>query len=399
MPAATVRKPAPADAEGVPRAESIDRIARFHGGELPVVSMYVAVSPGPDSRQVLRTKVDSLLHEIRPLAGDRSLPHDTRMSLRGDIERIEAAVNHEVFPPGTIAMFGCSGGGLFEEVSLPRALRDRIVVDATPWIRPLLAVLDEYQRALVAVVERGSAHVSELYLGRVRDAGRLDAKKLRKPAYAGWQGLDEHRVRNKADELSKRYFRALAAALDQEFRTDRYDLLVLGGHRHELPELVEQLPRALRSRVAGTFTVDADTATRGDIRRQAEEVLDRFELERQRSEVEEVLERAAAGGLAGVGLEACLWAGSVAAIDTLYVQDGAVSPGVVCDESGWFATAGERCPICGAELRRTPDVIDELVEAVIGEGGSIRHVRAETELRDRVAAAALRFALPPAPDA
>jgi peptide chain release factor subunit 1 len=86
----------------------------------------------------------------------------------------------------------------------------------------------------------------------------------------------------------------------------------------------------------------------------------------------------------------------VAAIDTLYVQDGAVSPGVVCDESGWFATAGERCPICGAELRRTPDVIDELVEAVIDEGGLIRHVRAETELRDRVAAAALRFALPPA---
>jgi peptide chain release factor subunit 1 len=114
--------------------------------------------------------------------------------------------------------------------------------------------------------------------------------------------------------------------------------------------------------------------------------------------VDEVLARAAAGGLAAVGLEACLWAGSVTAIDTLYVQDGAVFPGVVCDESGWFATAGERCPLCGGELRSTPDVIDELVEAVIDEGGSIRHVRAETKLREHVAAAVLRFALPPAPD-
>jgi peptide chain release factor subunit 1 len=43
-------------------------------------------------------------------------------------------------------------------------------------------------------------------------------------------------------------------------------------------------------------------------------------------------------------------------------------------------------------------VIDELVEAVIDEGGSIHHVRADAELREYLAAALLRFPLPPAPD-
>jgi peptide chain release factor subunit 1 len=42
-------------------------------------------------------------------------------------------------------------------------------------------------------------------------------------------------------------------------------------------------------------------------------------------------------------------------------------------------------------------VIDELVEAVIDEGGSIQHVRADTELRAHLTAAWLRFALPPEP--
>jgi peptide chain release factor subunit 1 len=273
------------------------------------------------------------------------------------------------------------------------------LVDATPWIRTLLPALDEYQRALVAVVDRGSAHVYELYLGRMRDAGRLDAKKLRMPAYGGWHGLDEYRVRNKADELSKRHFRALAATLAQQFRTDRFDLMVLAGHRHELPALIELLPDALRSRLAGTFAVDPDTVTPAVLRERADEVLDQFRLEQQRREVEKVFATAAVDGLAVVGLEACLWAGSVAAIDTLFVEDGAVSPGVVCDRSRWFATAAERCPLCEGELRSTPDVIDELVEAVIDEGGSINHVRADTELRERVAAAVIRFALPPAPDA
>jgi hypothetical protein len=213
MPAATVRKPLAPDTEAVLRAETVDRIARFHGGELPVVSLYAAVDPGPESRKILRTKVDSLLHELRPLAADKSLAHDVRVSFRQDIERIEAAARRELFPPGTIVMFSCSGGGLFEAVSLPRPLRDRILVDATPWIRPLLAVLDEYQRALVAVVDRSSGQLSELYLGRIRDAGRLDAKKLRKPTYGGWHGLDEHRVRNKAEELSKRHLTRSSARI------------------------------------------------------------------------------------------------------------------------------------------------------------------------------------------
>jgi peptide chain release factor subunit 1 len=70
-------------------------------------------------------------------------------------------------------------------------------------------------------------------------------------------------------------------------------------------------------------------------------------------------------------------------------------PGVVCDASAWFAIDGDACPLCGAPMRRTPDVIDELLEAVIDEGGAIHHVRADTELRKHVAAAHLRFALPP----
>jgi peptide chain release factor subunit 1 len=42
-------------------------------------------------------------------------------------------------------------------------------------------------------------------------------------------------------------------------------------------------------------------------------------------------------------------------------------------------------------------VIDELVEAVIEDGGSIHHVAADAGLGRRLVAAALHFELPPAP--
>jgi peptide chain release factor subunit 1 len=97
-------------------------------------------------------------------------------------------------------------------------------------------------------------------------------------------------------------------------------------------------------------------------------------------------------------LEACLWAGSIAAVQDLYVQDGASMPGVVCDKSRWFALRGEICPLCGRRTRHTPDVLDELAEAVIDEGGAIHHVRADTELAEKLAASSLRFVLPPIPE-
>ncbi len=385
----------PAQADRVLSAGTIDRITRFRGDGLPVVSVYLAASPGRDARRVIRAKAHSLLHQVRSLVQDRSLDHDARVSLRGDIERIEEVASTEFLAAGTLAAFACSGAGLLEVVRLPHAIRDRIMVDATAWVSPMLAVLDQHQRCCAVVLDHESAHAWELYLGELREVGSVVGRVLRDPAYAGWHGLSERRVSNKADELAKRHFREVAAELDRLFRSERYEVLAVGGHEHELPGFLEFLPRSLRERLAGTFSIDPNTAAAATVRPPVEAILERYELEQQRRAVEELLEAAAAGGLAAVGLERCLAAGSIAAIRTLLVQDGAIAPGVVCDASGWLGTTEERCPFCGGPTRRTPDVIGELVEAVIDEGGSIRHVRADTDLRERLTAARLRFALPP----
>ncbi len=368
-----------AHADRVLSARTVDRITRFHGDRLPVVSAYLAASPGRDGRRAIRAKADSLLHQVRALVQDRSLAHAARVSLRADIARIEEVARTEFLARGTVAVFACSGGGLLEVVRLPHAIRDRIMVDATAWVGPMLAVLDQYHRCCAVVLDHESARAWELYLGELREVESVAGTARRNPAYAGWHGLSERRVRNKADELVKRHFRGVAAELNRLFRSERYEVLAVGGHEHELPGFLEFLPRSLRERLAGTFSIDPNTAAAATVRPPVEAILERHELEQQRRAVEELLEAAAAGGLAAVGLERCLAAASTAAIRTLLVHDGAMAPGVVCDASGWLGTTEERCPLCGRPTRRTPDVIDELVETVIDEGGSIRHVQPDTD--------------------
>src|ERR1700691_1358079 len=100
-------------------AETVNGIVRFEANGLPVVSLYCGVDPGESQREV-RARVDSLLDQIRPLATDRDFDHRHRLSVRTDIKRIKDAMNSKRWPPGTIAIFSCSGRDLYEEIPLPR---------------------------------------------------------------------------------------------------------------------------------------------------------------------------------------------------------------------------------------------------------------------------------------
>jgi peptide chain release factor subunit 1 len=385
-------------------AQTIDRVTRFRGGDLPVVSVYLGLDADRRDLRSLSTRVSSLLNEIRPLTKDSSLSREARLALRGDLERIETEMVEARPTPGTVAIFSCSARDFYEEIELPRRVRDRIQVNATPWVRPLLAVLDEFHRTCVLVVDRETARLWELYAGEITELGQVTEQKgledqppLRKPDYGGWGGLEERGVHNKTEELAKKHFRRVATMLDDLRRQGRFELLVVGGHEHEIPVFQEFLPHSLRGCVAGTFTIDPITATVADVRENAEAIVDRYERDEEQRWISEVLAKEAAGGLAAVGLEPCLWAGSVAAIGRLLVQDDVTASGVVCDQSSWLAETGDTCPICGEATRKTEDVVDELSQAVIDAGGTVEHVFADTALREHLVAADLRFPLPPRP--
>lgn len=377
-------------------AETLNRIVRFRSDEFPVTSLYVRIPRDPRDRRAVRSQVDSLVHQIRPLAENGSFDHAAMMSLRGDLERIDSVPWEDRRSPGTLAVFSCSGRGFYEQVELPRGVRERVMVDSTPWVRALLAVLDEYHRCCVVVLDKGSARIWELYQKDIYEVIKIRDRTLRKPNYAA--GNTEYRVRNKADELAKRHYRRVVGQLDELFRTDGFDVLAIGGHQHEVPGFLDFLPRELGARVAGSFTLDAATATLGEIKQHAMDIVDRYERDEERRQVAEVLDITAAGGRAAVGLVDCLWAATVAAVNHLLVQEDVRTPGVVCDTDGWLARRGSRCPLCGRPARETSDILDELVQEVIDEGGSVEHVRAATPLTMHLAAAFLRFPLPPTPD-
>ncbi len=376
-------------------AETVDRIVRFDGDELPVTSVYAHIDADPGHREDLHARVTSMLDEVYPLAKSDSVDHEARLSLRADIDRIRESLVQERWKPGAVAIFACSGRNLYEEVPLPHRVRDQAVVDAMPHVRPMLTVLDEYHRACVVVVDKASARLWEIYQDELREVGTVRDRVLRKPNFAAWRV--EQRVRNKADELSKRHYRNVVERLEQLFRAKDFDLLIVGGHEYEVPAFIDFLPKDLRAMVAGTFSVDPAEPVLAEVRANSDAILQSYESAQERQLVSDIMAKVASGGLAVAGLNSCLWAGSIAAIQTLLVMDGVVVPGVICDQSGWLARSGDSCPLCGNQTRQSPDIIDELAQEVIAEGGSVKHISDDDRLAEPLTAASIRFPLPPLP--
>ncbi|MHA6795842.1 baeRF10 domain-containing protein [Pseudonocardia bannensis] len=376
--------------------DTLQRITEFNGDGLPVLSVYARVNPA--NRTDYQSQVGSLLHQMRAVADDPDLSHEAMVSLRDDIAAIKAASEQPQPDALGVAYFCCSGRGLFEQVELPRPVRERIVVDQTPWVQPLTLVLEEYHRLRIAVVDRANAHFWDLYQDEIEDRGRLRDKHLRKPDYA--YGDREYETRNKVETLARKHYRKVVEQLAEDARNREFDLLAVGGHEEELPEFVDFLPRDLRDKLAGTFQVDPNVAAnsdRGVLVERARAILEKWERAEEERLVAETYERRAMRAPAAIGLPECLWGATTAAIDLLLVQEGAQAPGVVCDESGWLGLRGDTCPICGKQTRETPDVVDELVQAVMDESASVEHVLVQgTRLESDLVAAKLRFPLPPA---
>ena len=305
---------------------------------------------------------------MRELADSEDLEHGARMSLRDDIARAEELGKRVSELKGrAVAVFSCRRHELYEELVLKRTVRDRASVDATCYLRPVLAVLDETHRYCVAVVDRARAWLYEFSMGRLEETRhRRDGAPRKRDHAGGWQGYREHATHNRAQLLARKHFRATVDDIDELMRSTSAELLVIGGHQETVAEFLPFLPRHIAERVAGTFVVDPATMTPGRVRERAEEVVDAYEREEERRLVTDVLDRAASGGLGAYGLAWCLVAVNEQAVQLLLVDDEQEFPGLACGTCGWLGvdgggtSAGGTCPVCGSPLRTTPDVIDEM---------------------------------------
>ena len=154
-----------------PLALEFERLARFEGRSLPVLSLYLdarADNRGRDHYQPFVRK------ELAARQRTYRLRSPERKSFDRDMDRIQAYLESQVRPGSNgIAIFACSGAGdFFEPLQFEAAIEENyLAVMNRPQLFPLARVLDENPRYALVLADTHRAQILVFAFGfRVHEA-------------------------------------------------------------------------------------------------------------------------------------------------------------------------------------------------------------------------------------
>jgi peptide subunit release factor 1 (eRF1) len=269
-------------------------------------------------------------------------------------------------------------------------------VGPRPYLRPFRAALGYFHPLATVLADPRRTEIVVTRMGDVLERAIITTDPVRKAVIGGWHGLDEHRSRNRTEEIHTRHYREVADRLAQLVQHHGVEAIFAGGREEAVSEFLGQLGEPLARLVAGTFAADLHTTTPGSLSLITAELEDGYQQRTADALVNETLELARAGGLATAGLTDTLAAANLGAIDQLLVAGTSMEPGWVCPNCGWLSLTGPPCPGCGREAEPVPDLIDSLVLKAQAQGTEVKHIRFPSKLDEDRVAARLRFSPTPA---
>jgi len=362
-----------------------DALLAVRAAEPSVLSVYLTVPLDLAEHRTLPTRARELIKAAADIPPPRGA-----IVREPDLAAVARAVelhSHE-WLGRTMAIFACAEIGLFETLPLPGPITDRAVIAARPHVRPLLAAMQRHPEYRAALIDNRHAWVFSVAGDRIETVAERTGEGVPSTGYAGWYGLEGHRVQQRVMTLARRHFRDTAAILERAAEASRLPL-VIGGHENEINRFIGELPRAVGDSVAGTFHADLATITPARVRDLADPVIARFQAQAEARAVGSVLGEPP--GSATTDLAGCLAAGRSRAIAELIVPDDQLLPGYACDDCGALGVGAGPCdcPDPAGACRAVPDVLDELARQTIDGGGQVISVTDPPF----PAAARLRFAV------
>jgi peptide chain release factor subunit 1 len=376
-------------------AEGLERLTRVEAGAHRVVTCYLKLEPRDRTRNKYLIKLKNRMREVIAALPRLGLDRGVQGEVERDLARIQQHLATPANLPATqgIAVFACGPIGLFEVLPLPVVYRSRLAVDATPLVRELASVEDEFGRLLTVVLDRTSARFFEVTAWATRELIGLRADSTRGKRFHGDQdgpGWGEHTYNNRIRQEKQRHLDAIARELFALDRASPAHGIVVAAPGPEARALEPFLHNYLVERLLGTARLNPKEATLASVHGVTLAVREAWERATERSLVHEMTE-ATGSGWAVNGMTATLRALSRGQARSLLVHADAGQPGFRCGASGRLALTERDCRGEGEPVP-VLDVVDDAIEEALRQGVDVNVVY-EPAAQDAIdgLAALLRF--------
>jgi len=315
--------------------EAVEELAAFDGRGAAVLSVYLDLEPARQIRRSYRIAFEDLVK-----AALERLPEAERDGLRSEAAAVGEWLEHQPPRGQGLALFSCAPRGFWRMHALAVRLRDHLAFEPAADVAPLLALLDEYERYAVALVDKQRARLFTVFLGEIEERASFQEELL--PAKTDQGGLSQAGDQRHHEAHVHWHLKRVVQRLAELHRRRPFDRLILAGPEEATTALRGLLPRALAHRLVAVVPAQA-SAGDAEILQATLDVETRVEREMEERLFGRVLDLIGPGGRATLGVGptlAALWADALSLRDDLdrWLQGlleapaGAAGPG----ELGWI---------------------------------------------------------------
>jgi hypothetical protein len=357
-----------------------------------VISVYVGITPAraaepqPGWPIAIRNELRTLVDEVK-----ESRPHEHWVAVSERIDALDRELQRFLDAAqhgrGRALFAPVSTDGDVRTISLQIPFADRAIFDVNPYVRPLVAALDEGRPAGIVALHKRGIRVLEWRLGEAEEldrgeftiGGRLWRKKSG-PAPAqpqdprhGGQRRDE--FEDRVDENRLRFVRQRAREV-ADFANDRgWDRLVVAGDPRLTKPFADELNPAPDEQLHVTdlsWEEDAPNVV-------ADQVWDLFKVlrsERAQQLVDLVRDRALSGNAGALGMPEVLGSLNEGRVDHLLVTETVQHAGFR-SQGGYLYVEEQRPEAQTQELTREPHLVERMIERAIETSATVTPLREE----------------------
>jgi peptide chain release factor subunit 1 len=278
------------------------RLAEVRPERGRVLSVFLDLDPARFAMGPARaTEINSVMNEATRRVEDvEAIDHAAKEALRGDLERVRAALTDPELPRADThgaAVYACAEAGLFEVIRLPQPIETRAVVDFRPVLEPLVR-RENGDRWAVLLSNRQTARIFSGTADGLEETDRVTGDVHGQHDQGGWS---QARYQRSVEQDVLRHLAQAADVLFGRFKQQPFDHLLIGSPQELAGEVEQRLHPYLVARIAGRIRVDVENVGADEVRAAAAPVVEEHEREVERQALDRLRagvgrgERAAAG--------------------------------------------------------------------------------------------------------
>jgi peptide chain release factor subunit 1 len=257
-----------------------------------------------------------------------------------------------------LVIFASNEHDFFKSYKLGMPVEDLMVVDASPYIRPVAKLIEDYETFGLVVLDNHRARIYVVSSGRIEDKDKIARDIMKKHKKGGMSQARFQRLRRGAIE---HFMKEVSEEMVRLFSKDNVVKIVIAGPGEAKILLLDFLPNELKDEILDSIDVDFDEADVYLISK-AEGAVMKDEKETVSKNVIRLKEEILKHSLAVYCLEDLIEAVKNGHIELLLVSKGYNLQGWICEKCQLLDSGiKDKCPNCGGKVSEV-DVIEEIIE-------------------------------------